>query len=57
MIWQFVTHAASTQGICMDMYKIQTVVQGIKPICFQQDVIENCLFKLLHIYSLKKDEA
>ena len=57
MIWQFVTQAASTQGICMDMYNTQLVLQGIKAICFQSDVIENCLLELLHIYSLERYEA
>lgn len=57
MIWQFVTQAASTQSVCMAMYNIVLVFRGIKDICFQSDVIENCLLEFLGIYSLEQYEA
>lgn len=41
----------------MAMYNTVLVFPGIKAICFQSDVIENCLLELLHIYSLEQYEA
>lgn len=57
MIWQFVTQAASTQGICMEMYNGEVVFQGIKAICFQSDVTQNSALQLLCIYSLERFEV